>query len=73
MKPQCVYKEIGHEMLAKDIDTQMLSEATGIPYQILRRCIRGATPFLLDDAIKIHKVIGTGMSIEQLFKRDDAT
>ena len=67
-----VYKQIGHEMLACNMDTQKLSEVTGIPYYTLRSRFRGESSFTLDDAIRIHKVIGTGMSIEQLFERDDA-
>ena len=67
-----VYKQIGHEMLAHNMDTQMLSEATGIPYYTLRSRFRGESSFTLDDAIRIHKVIGIGLSIEQLFERDDA-
>lgn len=69
---QFVYKQIGHEMLACNMDTQMLSEKTGIPYYTLRSRFRGESSFTLDDAIRIHKVIGTGLSIEQLFERDDA-
>ena len=67
-----VYKQIGHEMLSCNIDTQRLAEMTGIPYHTLRSRFRGESSFTLDDAIRIHKVIGTNMSIEQLFERDDA-
>jgi len=71
MRSQLVYKKIGHELLANNMDTQMLAEATGIPYYTLRSRFRGESSFTLDDAIRIHKVIGSHMSIEQLFERDD--
>lgn len=71
MKPQCVYKRIGYELIANDMDTHMLSDATGIPYQTLRRCIRGDSSFTLEDAISIHKAIGQHISIEELFERND--
>ncbi|MBQ9613072.1 MAG: hypothetical protein IJV14_10900 [Lachnospiraceae bacterium] len=70
MRAQCAYKQIGMEMVAKGIDTQLLSEMCGIPYQTLRKRLRGGAGFTLEEAIDIHKVIGQHMTIEQLFQKE---
>ena len=71
-KSMSVYRRINQEMLAKGFDTYLLSEKTKIPYQTLRRCMRGDSSFTLDDAIRIHKYIGEHLTIEELFERSEA-
>lgn len=71
MRAQCAYKQIGIEMVANGIDTQELSQMSGIPYSTLRKKLRGGASFALEEAIQIHKAIGQQMTIEQLFERSD--
>ncbi len=73
MKKPCVYMQVMVQMYLRGMDSHMLAEKAGISYPSLRRKLRGEGGLGLEEAKRIHRALGSDLSLEALFeRREDA-
>ena len=65
-----MYPILRGEMAKRGINLLNLSDMTGIRYQTLTLKVRGESELSLKEANKIKEVLGTAMTLEELFSTE---
>ena len=65
-----MYPILRGEMAKRGINLLSLSEMTGIRYQTLTLKVRGESELLFKEAKIIKEVLGTSMSLDELFSTE---
>ncbi len=66
-----MYRVLEAELVRRGITRKELAAYLDIQYNTLNAKLRGDSCFTLDEAIKIKTALGTNLTIEELFERDD--
>lgn len=69
MRSNCVYAQVMVQMFMKGWNMRQLAEETDISYVSLRRKLRGESPFLLEEAIKVRSALAVQMPLDTLFEK----
>lgn len=65
-----MFKNLRAEMVRAGFDVSMLANKIGMTAGKLYARLNGTTPFSLDEACTIKKVLGVEMPIEELFRKE---
>lgn len=71
MYGECMYFEVLKQCHIKKMNMAKLAEKSNIAYVTLRRKLRGVQHMYLDDAFAIQKALDCGLTIDQLFKKEE--
>ena len=69
MRSQCVYAQVMVQMFMKGWNMRQLAEETDISYVSLRRKLRGESPFMLEEAMKVRSALEAQMPLDMLFEK----
>ena len=69
MRSNCVYAQVMVQMFMKGWNMRQLAEETDISYVSLRRKLRGESPFLLEEAMKVRSALAVQMPLDMLFEK----
>lgn len=69
MRSNCVYAQVMVQMFMKGWNMRQLAEETDISYVSLRRKLRGESPFLLEEAMKVRSALAVQMPLDTLFEK----
>lgn len=68
----CVYPNLDRAIKEKGINKKCLAEMVNIRYQTFIVKCNGKNEFTYDEALRIKNALGTDMTLEQLFYREQA-
>lgn len=69
MRSNCVYAQVMVQMFMKGWNMRQLAEETDISYVSLRRKLRGESPFMLEEAMKVRNALEVQMPLDMLFEK----